>query len=396
MTKGSTIESVRRADCCACFACASACPMGCISLRTDEFGSLYPHVDRETCVGCGRCVKACPAIRDVPRLEPISVYAACSKDSALRDASTSGGVATAIASAVVDGGGVVYGVEMEGLEACHVRIDQPSDITRIQGSKYVHSHVGSAYRLVKDDLASGRRIAFFGTPCQVAGLVGFLGDIPSHLLLVDILCHGVASHDCFMEGVRLEHPAISEVANVTFRDGNRYCLKGYDADGSVLFETPYRASWLLNGFVEGLYFRENCYSCKYANSMRCGDITLGDFWGLKSGFDVERGVNFVAINSDKGWACWEAIKNRLSYEERTLAEAIPFNHSLAKAADKPAGYNRFKAIYERRGGAAALLRAYPAKSTFIMIRRVLRRHRTLYRLATRMPVVGKKLREYPE
>lgn len=396
MTKGNTIESVRHADCCACFACVNACPKGCISMRTDESGSLYPSIDQEACVGCGKCLKSCPAARDVPRHEPLSIYAACNGDDELRGASTSGGVATTIANAIVAAGGVVYGAAMMGLEARHVRVDRPDEISRIQGSKYVHSHIGDACRLVKDDLASGARVAFFGTPCQVAGLVGYLGDVPEHLLLIDILCHGVVAHDCFVEGVRLEHSAIGEVANVTFRDGNRYCLKGYDVGGRVLFETPYRASWLLNGFVEGLIFRENCYSCKFAGAKRCGDITLGDFWGLKSGFDTSKGVNFVAINTAKGHECWESIKGVLRYERHALEEAAPFNHPLRKPADKPAGYEKFKAIYALRGGRAALLHAYTSKVLFILLRRMARRNRALYRVVTSVPVVGNKLKEYAE
>ena len=55
--------------------------------------------------------------------------------------------------------------------------------------------------------------------------------------------------------------------------------------------------------------RKNCYSCKYADSHRPGDITVGDFWGLekehpellrKNKIDESEGVSVIIANTDKG------------------------------------------------------------------------------------------------
>ncbi|GAB4389286.1 MAG: NADH-quinone oxidoreductase subunit NuoI [Thermodesulfovibrionales bacterium] len=51
--------------CVACYLCAAACPVGCISLQAaeDSFGRRYPEFFRinfSRCIFCGFCEEACP------------------------------------------------------------------------------------------------------------------------------------------------------------------------------------------------------------------------------------------------------------------------------------------------------------------------------------------------
>lgn len=66
--------------------------------------------------------------------------------------------------------------------------------------------------------------------------------------------------------------------------------------------------WICRGYI----FRENCYSCKYAEVDRCGDITLGDFWGLDKDIqevkERDKGINLVMINTENGQNMWNTIK----------------------------------------------------------------------------------------
>lgn len=34
-------------------------------------------------------------------------------------------------------------------------------------------------------------------------------------------------------------------------------------------------------FLESVIYRENCYTCPYANLKRVADLTIGDFWGIE-------------------------------------------------------------------------------------------------------------------
>lgn len=51
------INIIDKVNCCGCSACASACPKRCITMKSDNEGFLYPHLDKDTCIDCGLCEK---------------------------------------------------------------------------------------------------------------------------------------------------------------------------------------------------------------------------------------------------------------------------------------------------------------------------------------------------
>ena len=50
----------KKEECCGCTACFNVCPVNCISMRPDEEGFLYPHINKEKCIKCNKCEKVCP------------------------------------------------------------------------------------------------------------------------------------------------------------------------------------------------------------------------------------------------------------------------------------------------------------------------------------------------
>jgi len=108
--------------CTGCTACAAICPKGCIAMAADENGFLCPVVDPEKCVSCGLCTKVCPVVTPLPKNECAPrACAAYSTDEQMRLQSSSGGVFTEIARAVLAKGGVVYGAAYnENFEVVHV------------------------------------------------------------------------------------------------------------------------------------------------------------------------------------------------------------------------------------------------------------------------------------
>ena len=69
---------------------------------------------------------------------------------------------------------------------------------------------------------------------------------------------------------------ITNFENVKFRYNNTFAIS--INDGHLL--STLNDSLYYNAFMNGLIYRENCYSCIYAGPNRCSDITIGDFWGL--------------------------------------------------------------------------------------------------------------------
>ena len=348
MTNG--IGIVSKEECCACYACVNICPKNCIHMEKDASGCIYPEIDAVKCAKCNLCKEVCPALKPVELNVVQENFAAYSKNETIRRKSTSGGVATEISKLIIERGGIVYGASSIGAEVNYVRIDKLDNLWKIQGSKYVHSHIEDCLHMMNHDLKNGQVVLMIGLPCQIAGARNYFSNKYGNLYLIDILCHGAPSQDCFRNSLSFETK--QTLTEVSFRDGNKYCLTGYNEKEEV-FKTPYRANYWFNGFVEGYIFRENCYSCKYAGIDRCGDVTLGDFWGIGRretyGGEPNKGVNLVTINTEQGWKIWDVVCERLRYEKRDIQETIPYNHSLQRPAKKPNNYAKFVALCSKKG-----------------------------------------------
>lgn len=118
----------------------------------------------------------------------------------------------------------------------------------------------------------------------------------------------------------------------------------------------YNQNWINNPyyytFMKSITFRENCYSCKYATSSRCSDITVGDFWGLSKDSNLYRerkkGVSVVLPITKKGLLLIEEISNDIiNKEERTIEEAVKGNTQLRYHTIKDKKVDKFKKIYKK-------------------------------------------------
>lgn len=188
------IQIKDKSKCCGCMACVQKCPKQCITMKEDEEGFLYPHVDESLCVSCNLCEKVCPVINQTANNEPIKVYAATNNNKEILKQSSSGGIFSLIAEKILDENGVVFGAAFnDKWEVCHTYIEKKEDLCKLRGSKYVQSWVGSTYKDAESFLKQNRKVLYSGTPCQIAGLKKYLRKDYEHLICVDIICHGSPS-----------------------------------------------------------------------------------------------------------------------------------------------------------------------------------------------------------
>ena len=159
--------------CTGCMACKNICPVNAIEEYEYE-GFKYTKINEEKCINCGLCRKVCPINKTyINKEENFKAYGAKCLDESLREQSSSGGISSLLAEAIIDKGGIVYGAELFNLKNKHVRVDKKEDLKRIRGSKYIPSDIGEIYKKVKEDLDNKKEVLFTGVPCQIEGLKSF-------------------------------------------------------------------------------------------------------------------------------------------------------------------------------------------------------------------------------
>lgn len=353
----SRIKLCDEYKCTQCMACINACPRNCIAMVDAGEGFCIPQIDRNTCIECGMCMKVCHRIS--PKLDyqtPLKTLACWTKNIDDRKKSSSGGAFSVIARKVLSENGVVFGATMNAnLQVIHSYIEKSEDLVKLQGSKYVQSYLGDTYKLVRNFLKHDRLVLFTGSPCQVGGLLTFLGKKYDNLITCDFICHGVPSQDAF--DVFCEKTNIKGTCrSVSFRftEGWGFQLareleisNKISANNSTRLVrkviSPRRA-WYMRAFDKGLMFNEACYDCAYTTPQRVSDFTIADFWGLGVRAPFEhptfRGVSMLLVNNYKS-LCFINGSSDLIYEERTIEEAITGNYNLSHNSERPEGRDTF-------------------------------------------------------
>ncbi len=339
--------------CTGCRACENICPKKSIAMREDEEGFLRPEIDESLCSHCGLCEKACPVLidPDFQKLSEPGVYACWSQDEEVREKSSSGGVFSLLAKAVLDEGGVVFGAAFdEQLRVQHTHIEDYCQIDDLRRSKYVQSDTGDSYQKVEAFLKAGRTVLFVGTPCQVAGLNGYFKKDYDRLTTCSFACYGVPSPkvwQSYLSYRQNEHG--KKIKTVSFRDKQE--SDWFNCNMRMVFEDdsvdirPLKQDAYYVGFGRSLFTRPSCFDCRFRYTNTKADITLADFWGIDKleGFDVplDRGVSLVLTNSKKGDDLMEKISTTLFVQKRTFDEAVKYNPKLVSSARIPTNRARF-------------------------------------------------------
>ena len=310
--------------CTGCMACLNTCPSHAIQSATDEEGFYIPQVDTDLCTQCGLCESRCPEIISVNRnrIEQYG-YACWSKDKDTRRYSSSGGVITELAKSIISQGGVVFGVAFDDCFLCeHIVVSDFDSIKKIRGSKYIQSRVNTAYINVKNHLEKNQPVMFTGTPCQVAGLYSFLeNNYYDNLFTCDLVCHGVPSPNVFIKYKQwLEDQHRSKMISYQFRD-KRKSWMWYNTKARFASDKEYIGTWagdpFMRLFLRDCILRKSCYTCKYTNMNRMGDITVADFWGYKANNKKEKntdeGISLALINTGNGEILFDTCKKDLVY-----------------------------------------------------------------------------------
>ena len=337
-------EICEHEKCTGCHACVSVCPKQCIHMEENQEGFLYPVIDESKCIDCGLCKRTCMVSGKAKKEYEKKAFAMMNNDEEERRNSSSGGVFVLLAKWILSEKGAVYGAAFnDSFEIEHIRVDNIADIKKLQTSKYVQSRIGDCFKLAKKDLDNGKKVLFTGTPCQIAGLRGYLKKDYDNLYCQDIMCHGVPSPKLWRK--YLKEIQVGNLSEISFRDKSvswwQFCMR-IKGDKREIKDIFYDNTYM-KVFLSDIALRQSCTSCNYKELNYFSDITLADFWGLDKSYpelDDSTGVSLVLVNTQKGESLIKQISEKTRITQVEVERAVEGNRPAI--TNTPAHKNRGK------------------------------------------------------
>lgn len=315
--------------CAGCMLCLSICKKNAIHIH-DEIHSYNAYIDEEKCINCSACHKKCPQNNSIPKVAPIAWYQGWNNDIKQRDSAPSGGVGMALIKQFIQDGGYVSSCVFRNGTFLFDITNDYEEAMAFGGSKYVKSNPLGIYEKVFEKLKNGYKVMFIGLPCQVAAVKNYVGkEFEDNLYLVDLICHGTPSPQLLDIFLAQYNKSLKTIQQIAFRikakmqivtDGEGIVCKGVSDKYTI-------------GFLNGLTYTDNCYSCKYASVERVSDITIGDSWGSDFAGERKRGISLILLQTTKGK---ELVENSdISLYEVDLSKAIKNNEQLCHPMKAP-------------------------------------------------------------
>lgn len=379
-----------KADCVGCYACYNICPVNAIMMKADEEGFSYPKVDNLRCIKCEKCGTVCPSLNFVKKTsqaDPETLAAYC-LDEAVLNNSSSGGIFHLLAMKILEAGGIVIGA---GFNKCweveHKIAENSEELLELQTSKYVQSRIGSTFKIIKDELKTGRWVLFSGTPCQCAGLQKYLGRVYDNLLLIDFVCHGVPSPLVWQKYLKLRVKKVNEIQRISFRDKNlsweRYLLKISLKNSNKYLADDLEHDLYLKGFLNNLYLRPSCHKCKFCQKNRSVDITLADFWGVKEEVPSmynSKGTSLVFIHSKQGKHIFKSLPN-IKLQYINFMQGVKYNPSMIKSVETPVVRKNFwKEFYQNSNRLSEIIIKYTKTNKKTELKKFLKKIPFIYQV----------------
>lgn len=358
------IDNRDEKQCCGCGICVDVCPSNCITMTPKTLGSLVAVAEPKRCIQCGRCERYCP-IRQYPgrtKHYEKQAYAGYCKDPELRNMGSSGGIAPLIASSLYDKGYAVYGAAFSENNCLrHICVNKPEDLRKIAKSKYLQSCMEGVYTEIREKLKLDQEVLFIGTPCQNSALRNFIPiQYQEKLVLVDFFCHGVPSQRFFDECLAFEDASAGATTiSYQFRAKPKRAASPHYFERTAIYNSIekkttklYFNSLFYAAFQKYITLRESCYNCKFSDSKRASDITVGDFHEIDEyipGIDRFKGVSRIIVNTEKGKEIFNSICDRLWIYELDMEKLQKNGHGFGQQTARPKARDNFVALYEKEG-----------------------------------------------
>lgn len=296
---------------------------------------------------------------------PMEVFAFSHKEDIVKK-SASGGAFSAIAEAFFsitpETKKKVYAVTLnEDMQAVYQSADTLEQCEKFRGSKYVRSNMREIPEAITQQLQEGYAVLFVGTPCFVSALKSRLHQRniqTDTLFCVDLICHGTPEVK-YWNAYRqwLERRNKRKLVKYQFRthlpNKSPYTAIATFENGKTLIGSLETA--IFNRlFLRHYILPEGCFSCRFANLDRQGDLTIGDFWGIEKvmpEFPNDKAVSEVFVNTEKGQTIAKHMGqcSGCSMQKCPTMDFVQYQNNLQRPTAKPQDYAIFKRDFDARG-----------------------------------------------
>lgn len=354
MTETSpALDRVKQGELCAgCGACAAVAP-GKVAMRTVAPGFLRPtqtdtlsEMEEDTiaaiCPGLGQTVDAAGRTDDTLWGPYVSMHTGHASDDAVRHAGSSGGALSMmlvhlVADGVVDA--VIQTAASPDLAIGNMTVitTDVAGITVAAGSRYAPS---APLADLPTQLATGKRFAFVGKPCDVAALRALQARDPKIAkqipVLLSFFCAGVPSH----AGGRAVLAALDTDINQT--QAFRYRGNGWPGQATAALKDgttrsmSYHDSW---GGILSKHVQHRCKICADGTGT-AADIVCADAWESDAAgypvFTEAPGISLIVARTALGAQLIKAARDmkRITTDEfdvATLAAIQPGQRERRRA-----------------------------------------------------------------
>lgn len=350
--------------CAGCGACSDICPHKAIRI-IDDLDAINAEINTDLCINCNLCQRVCQVINKQDKNRPLFVKQGWATNADVRKNAASGGLASALAKHFIEDGGVVCTCIFKEGQFVFDEIDDLQQLEYISGSRYVKSNPEGAYKKCKTLVSKGKKVLFIGLPCQVAAFKNYIPAKYSELIVtIDLICHGSPSVKLLHMFLGQYGVNLKELSDIQFRS------KGIKQKYSSIMKNNVMDYYTI-GFLNCLFYTENCYECRYADINRISDITLGDSWGSElPAEEKDKGISLILCQTEKGKILLD--NSEVVMKEVDVETAIANNHQLKEPSQMPKKRRYFfEGLAKGKAFNSLVIRAYPVKFLKQQIKKIL-------------------------
>lgn len=363
------LARVARGDLCAgCGACAALAPNK-IGMQLAEAGYLRPEQTEplsdseevaiaEVCPGLGQTVRAAGRQDSLLWGPYVSMQTGWATDPAIRYAGSSGGALSMILIHLITTG-VVDAVVQTAASAdlsignTTVVTATTAEIKAAAGSRYAPSAPLSDLPV---QIASGKRLAFVGKPCDAAALLAMRDRDPkvaaAFPIILSFFCAGIPSHAGGKAVLAALGTDLDKTASFRFRGNGWPGQASATQHDRTVLSMSYHDSW---GKILSKHLQHRCKICADGTGM-AADIVCADAWESDAAgypvFEEAPGISLIVARTALG------AELVASAQTAGQIEIGPFDVSTL-AAVQPGQRERRRALAARIAGLRLLARPAP-------------------------------------